>query len=114
MTEVRLASHVMIGALVRLASANGDFVAVLQKGDRISGAILLSIAIKGVQHGLLERMPATDGKPRFASPIAEKINQSTEISQYLQRRRERDPDLWIVELDIACDERLNPYLAVFD
>lgn len=29
-----------------------------------------------------------------------------EFQEYLKRRQDRDPDLWIIELDIADGERL--------
>ena len=111
MTEPRLASHILVSAFVRLANAQGDFATVIKKGDPVSGSLLLIGQIRGEKPMLFERMNGLDGVSSW-QPIYANIQETVEkMPDYLTRRKARDPDLWIVELDVADGERLNGLLA---
>ena len=101
----RLTSAMLIGVLVRRAAAAGGFATVLVKGDEISGVILIEAAEKGQFAGLFERVSDFAGGYRMerCGPAAEEGTDS--LNQYLERRRRSDPDLWVIELDIADAER---------
>jgi hypothetical protein len=104
MTE-RLASHMLVGALIRRAQAAGGFVTVLRKGDPVSGTLLIQCAEKGWETGLFERVPDYEGGYRLM-PCGPGAGADPEArTQYLERRRRADPDLWLVELDVADAER---------
>lgn len=74
---------------------------VLAKGDETAGALLLITLEKGVNTGAWERTWATDGAYRWTPIFDQVIEKEAEISAFCARRRAADPDLWIVELDIA-------------
>jgi hypothetical protein len=100
----RLPTHLQVGALLRRINDAGGMAMVLARGDRDSGAILMLTCEKGQNYRAIEQGFAPDGKPmlvdagpRGADPIA--------LTDYWQRRRARDPDLWVIELDIAQAER---------
>ncbi len=101
----RLSSAMLVSALIRRVQAEGGHAAVLAKGDASGGAIILACADKGKVSGLLERILDISGSYVWASCGPQDSGDPTEISQYLERRRSRDPDIWIVELDIADAER---------
>ncbi len=101
----RLSSAMLVSALIRRVQAEGGHAAVLAKGDAGGGAIILACADKGKVSGLLERILDVRGSYVWASCGPQDPGDPTEISQYLERRRSRDPDIWIVELDIADAER---------
>lgn len=105
MQAERLTSAMLVGALIRRASASGGFAAVLVKGDETSGVILLQALEKGQDLGLFERTSDYRGGYRLTrcGPASGEGNEA--LSQYIERRRRSDPDLWIVELDIADAER---------
>ncbi|NQV93575.1 MAG: DUF1491 family protein [Sphingomonadales bacterium] len=65
MIEPRLSAETKVQTLLRLVSQNGGFGAVLKKGDRISGAILIQCVEKGEKPMLLENMPSLDGQPNW-------------------------------------------------
>lgn len=78
---------------------------MLVKGDETSGVILIQAVEKGCDRGLFERVPDAAGDYRLdrCGPPLEEGPEA--LSQYIARRRRSDPDLWIIELDIAEAER---------
>jgi hypothetical protein len=100
----RLASSVLVGALLRRAQDQGGFGAVLAKGDPTAGAIAVILAEKGRKACFLERLLQPDGGYAWQSARQE-IENEGEFRSFLERRRKFDPDLWILELDIASAER---------
>lgn len=101
----RLTSAMLVGVLVRRAAAAGGFATVLVKGDATSGVILLQALEKGQELGLFERVSDFAGGYQLmrCGPAPEEGSQA--LSQYIERRRRSDPDLWVIELDIADAER---------
>lgn len=97
----RLATSIYVNALVRRVNAVGGMAAVLSKGDETAGALLLVTLEKGRNTGLWERALGADGDYRWTRISAQDIENEQEISEILSRRRRFDPDLWVVELDIA-------------
>jgi hypothetical protein len=111
--EARLASEVQISALKRLAQAEGDFATVLKRGDAISGAILLIGQVRGANPIICERYPSLDGQSAWKS--VDLTNSSDSIVQdYWKKRAMRDPDLWVLELDVASGARLDGLLAALN
>ena len=105
MTTPRLAASVTVGALLRLATREGGFGAVLSKGDEQSGEILVLLAEKGQKTALLERVLQADGYYKWQAVDRQVIDNEEKFDAFLQRRRRFDPDLWLIELDIASVER---------
>jgi hypothetical protein len=109
--EPRLASHVQVSAFIRLANASGDFATVIRKGDRISGAILLISMVRGVNRMIYERFPSIDGSSSWQPSLREGDPTPQQVSEFVEKRSQRDPDLWVIELDTADDERLAGLLT---
>ncbi|MGZ8997436.1 MAG: DUF1491 family protein, partial [Allosphingosinicella sp.] len=61
MSEPRLASSVLVGALLRRAESEGGFGAVLAKGDPTAGAVVVILLEKGANPRFLERLLQPDG-----------------------------------------------------
>lgn len=101
----RLTSVLRVTALIRRVFAAGEHAAVIAKGDPDAGALLFIIAEKGRFVKMLERGIG----PAAAAAAVDVGPQSNEnkdnIDEYVARRRSRDPDLWVVELDGANAER---------
>jgi hypothetical protein len=109
--EPRLASQVRVAALRRLAEAEGAFVTILRKGDDIAGAMLVIALVKGRNPVIYDRFPSREGSWSWQPLTSQDIENEDEISKYWHRRRAKDPDLWVIELDVASTERLNGLLA---
>ncbi|MDQ4086830.1 MAG: DUF1491 family protein [Pseudomonadota bacterium] len=102
--EPRIASSVLVSALLRRAEAEGGFGAVLAKGDATAGSVAVILREKGANPRLFERLLQPDGRYswRESTPAGEA---ESGLQSTLERRRRFDPDLWIIELDIASSER---------
>lgn len=112
MSSTRLTSQFRVSALQKLAEADGGFATLLHKGDPTSGAILLVGQIKGRNPVLFERYPALDGSLIWHAITLPLGGVEEEITKYWKSRTSRDPDLWVLELDVASKERLDGLLAL--
>jgi hypothetical protein len=109
--EPRLATHMLVSSLVRQMAVSGDFATVLHKGDAIAGALLIVAREKGRNPKLFERFPALDGSRKWEAVSHQNIDNEQKLSEYLDRRLAHDPDIWILELDVAFQERLTELLS---
>jgi len=103
--NARLTTQMLVSALLRRVDYEGGFATVLHKGDPIGGVILVQLLHHGTFHALLERMTGLDGRQSLVPCGPQNSPQDIEINDYISRRRRSDPDLWLVELDIAQGER---------
>ncbi len=101
----RVASGVLASALVRRVNGEGGHAVVLAKGDATSGSILLVCAERGRFLSLRERLLGIDGRYGWQDVTPQKLEETADFKEYLARRRARDPDLWVIELDIPNAER---------
>lgn len=100
----RLASGVLVNALVRRVNAAGGSAMILAKGDPEAGAILIVTLERGRNPRFFERGIAATGESALVRSGPDDADDSA-ASAYWQRRRGNDPDLWVVELDVADAER---------
>ena len=108
----RLATSVLVGALVRKAETEGGFAAVLARGDATAGSLILVLSDRGGAPRILERMLQADGRYVWAEPGDRLTPQ--EVPALVARRRRIDPDLWALELDVPHPERFAAELGSFD
>ena len=94
-----------VDALMRRVQAEGGFAAVLARGDDSAGAILLMLTERGNARQLLERTVDLNGGYRWTPCGPQDVESSEARQSYIQRRRGSDPDLWLIELDVADAER---------
>jgi hypothetical protein len=101
----RLTSALVVSALVRGADQRGGAAMVLAKGDATAGGILLVAYHKGTDPRFFERGSGPTGMPALIRTGPQDIADEAAVTDYWRRRRGSDPDLWVVELDIADAER---------
>lgn len=90
----RLASRVAVDALLRRVTAAGGFGAVLARGDSEAGAIAVVTREAGSET-LLAPVLAPSGRYELAAMASGEA-----VAGWIERARRRDPDLWVIELDI--------------
>ena len=78
---------------------------VLAKGDATAGGILLITIERGANPRFFERGLGPNGAPSLIPSGPAVLADDAEATAYWRRRRERDADLWVLELDIADGER---------
>jgi hypothetical protein len=100
----RLPAAVIASALIRRVNDAGGFATVRARGDAQGGTLLLIATERGGSARLFERGVGPSGVPRpidstpvDASPAG--------VEEYWRKRRARDPDLWVIELDSPDAER---------
>jgi hypothetical protein len=108
--EPRLAAHVIVGAFLRRAQAAGDFATILRKGDATSGSILICGLIRGTDPVIYERFASIGGQACWQKAMSGDAHSQAEVDDYLKRRTSRDPDIWLIELDTADQQRLTGLL----
>ena len=99
----RLDSHLLVSGLLRRVQAAGGFATVLAKGDPGAGAILIATRGPDGPPGAWER--GYDPAGKIALVPTGPADDPVALDEYLARRRTRDCDLWIIELDIADAKR---------
>ena len=102
--EPRLASSVLVTALLRRAEAEGGFGTVLARGDATAGAIAMVLVERGANPKFLERVLQPDGRYGWQETKLS-MESDGELQALIERRRRFDPDLWVLELDIVSVER---------
>lgn len=101
----RLPAKTLVSALIRRVNQSGGFASVLAHGEDMGGMILVQTLERGRFSGFFERMTNLDGTGvlvRCGPPLD---SDPPTLSDYLDRRRQQDRDLWIIELDIVDAER---------
>ena len=98
---MRLKSRFLVDLLLRRTEAAGGFATVLAKGDETSGVILVQCSDRGQPGPLLERRFSTDGNYIWEAVGPTDPSDGESRANYQDRRRKADPDMWLIELDIA-------------
>ena len=99
--DARLPAHLEVSAIIRLVEAAGGFAVVTAKGERDAGTILILTFYRGENAVLFEKMPQLDGTRPFIAAKQQNPEKPQEIYEYLARRKQQDPDIWVLEVDIA-------------
>lgn len=105
----RLPTDLIVGALRRRVEQAGGMATVLAKGDAQAGGILVVSIERGGPSRIWERGIGPDGRVALIESTPK-----DDADGYWQRRRARDPDLWVVELDIAAAERFAAEMMLDD
>lgn len=101
----RFTSRFLIDLLLRETAAAGGFATIIARGDDRAGAILVQCCDRGIPGPLLERRFSATGAYVWEA-VGPEGKDDESRANYQDRRRKADPDLWIVELDIADAPRL--------
>lgn len=99
--NARLPTHLLVGALLRRVNDAGGIAVIRARGDADTGAILVLLE---QENRLLERTIGIDGYDVLL-PTGPVAGSSDSPDDYWMKRRARDPDLWVVALDVPGGER---------
>lgn len=106
MSDARLPAHIEVSGLIRAVQSVGGFGMVLAKGERDAGTLLVICCYRGTLARAYERMPQADGTREWALTKVQDAENPADFTEFCDRRKRQDSDLWIVELDAPNAERL--------
>ena len=105
MAEPALPASTLVPALVRMVNGAGGFATVVMKGSDYGSALLL-LHRDGERLTAYEKMPSLNDAPVWRAAAAGE----EAVAAFIARQRRFDPDLWVLELDIADAARFVPGL----
>ena len=103
--EARLPAHLEVAGLIRMVETDGGFATVLAKGEKDAGTVLILTMYRGEEAILFERMPQLDGTRPYIAAKRQNVENKQEIFEYIEKRRNQDPDIWVIEADVADPAR---------
>lgn len=100
MFDERLPTQVWVEALMRRAQVAGASAFVLQRGEASRGDVLIKVAhLNGEAHAFVPRT-SMEGERVFVDLTAQGVGpEEADVDAYVARARDRDRDLWIVEIE---------------
>ncbi|MEG3125038.1 DUF1491 family protein [Sphingomonas sp. GB1N7] len=101
----RLPSGMLVSALLRRVNDAGGMGMMLARGNAQGGGILVIALENNANPRALERGIGPDGQVTLIAWTPQDVDDPAQVTDYWQRRRRNDPDLWVIELDIPFAER---------
>jgi hypothetical protein len=102
MAEPRIKAGLWVKMALRMGQSDGRFAAVLKHGDEDAGGVL--VVLRG-RHGLsvLSQIRTSEGEAAWLRATGpEPVDQET-ADAYVARQVKFDPDLWVLEFEVAND-----------
>jgi hypothetical protein len=95
---MNLSSDLWVYALIRRAQLAGAFATIVRRGDARGGAVLVkAFDPRSRQTHLYAQALGRDGQSVWMQPLS--TTTEADLDAYAARAAERDPDLWIVEIE---------------
>jgi hypothetical protein len=102
--EARLKSGIWVKALIRRCDMAAVGVAVTGRGDPDAGAVLLKLLGRDGTASVLAQTRRGDGGFAWLRATGPDPVDEAAADAYIARQRQRDPDLWVVEIETARAE----------
>ncbi len=104
MGDERLPTHLWTGAFIRRCSAEGIPVTVIHSGEKMGGTVLFKVYQPPGRCRLLSQMRDLDGNIEWYQLHKEEALDEVEASARVRKSLERDPDLWVIEVETRDGE----------
>ena len=99
MDEARVKTGLWVQAQIRLCDIESIPVVVVHRGDADAGAVLLKMNRLGDGCEVLTRFRGLDGEQGWLRGTGPDPVGESEADDYIQRQIDRDPDVWVVEIE---------------
>ncbi|MHA1598495.1 MAG: DUF1491 family protein [Alphaproteobacteria bacterium] len=98
-TSSKIRAGMWVQVQVRLCDLNCIPIMVRHKGDPDSGAILLKLDRGAPGSSVLSQVRDVDGVPAWMHGGGAELVSDADAEAYIKRQIDRDPDLWVIEID---------------
>ncbi|MBT4933496.1 MAG: DUF1491 family protein [Rhodospirillaceae bacterium] len=99
MSSSKIKAGLWVQAQIRQCDINVIPLMVRQKGDPDSGAILLKLDLGEAGCSVLSQVRDVEGNPGWMYGGGGEIIAEEEAESYIKRQIQRDPDLWVIEIE---------------
>jgi hypothetical protein len=99
MTEARLSTRLMVQGLVRRCYVADMPAVALRKGDEERGAVMLKVNRFAAGCIVWTQTRTMDGDPAWMRGTGPELVPEQTADAYVDRQVQRDPDLWVVEIE---------------
>ena len=97
MTELK--ARFWVDALRWRAESAGAAVYIGRRGDPDAGVVLVKVLLPQRLAQLYVPVRDMEGERLWTQPLGTEPCDEASVTAYLERRLDRDPDLWVVEVD---------------
>lgn len=105
--DERIPTHLWVMAQVRRCNDGGQPAYVLRKGERMGGLVLVKLALLDGTAVVLIQQRDLDGQLGWMPAKGDGPIPEPEADAYIARTTDRDPDLWVIEVEAR--DGLNPF-----
>lgn len=99
MQDDRLPTELWVMAHVRRCTADAVPVYVVRRGDKHGGMVMLKLNQLAAGCRVLSQTRDLDGRRAWLAAFDGERVAETEADAYIARAIDRDPDLWVVEIE---------------
>ena len=99
MTEARLPTELWVSAGLRRASDEKVPIAVVRRGERQSGTVILKLNQLDRGFRILTQTRDLDGRLTWFPALDGAAIPEAEADAYVERTVARDPDVWVIEIE---------------
>jgi hypothetical protein len=99
LSEERLPTELWVQAHLRRCSVDAVPAALLRRGEPERGTVLLKLNQIEAGCRILTQARDLDGRLGWLAALGGKLVPDVEADAYIARAVERDPDLWVIEIE---------------
>jgi hypothetical protein len=99
LSEERLPTELWVQAHLRRCSVEATPAALLRRGEPERGTVLLKLNQIEAGCRILTQARDLDGRLGWLAALGGKLVREAEADAYIARAVERDPDLWVIEIE---------------
>jgi hypothetical protein len=99
LSEERLPTELWVQAHLRRCSVDATPAALLRRGESERGTVLLKLNQIEAGCRILTQARDLDGRLGWLAALGGKLVPEADADAYIARAVERDPDLWVIEIE---------------
>lgn len=96
----RLPTGLLVETVLAPLNGQGLYYYIHQKGNHASGLLLIKLSdTKGLSSLVTQERDYLEDTLKWVNPLPEEKLDESQCDAYIQRAKQTDPDLWIIEIE---------------